>query len=189
MMILETWETFCIQLPLCFLKDMNKFYVRQLKSHYMERWAILRHNQKNVEKKLLLNDLFVLKNLLPGHTLCHNCLGDLYEGIIPNLSTNADQYCNNLVLINNIEFKYQTLDQIAKYITTLSMQTLLPGGRIIFSFEHRFLIYNRVNESIDSLLRNWVLSLVNFKPIATLLLLGESPCGYGDYFFCIELNA
>ena len=60
---------------------------------------------------------------------------------------------------------------------------------ILLPIEHRFLIYNRVNESIDSLLRNWVLSLVNFKPIATLLLLGGSPCGYGDYFFCIELNA
>ena len=168
---------------------MNKFYVRQLKSHYMERWAILRHNQKNFEKKLLMHDLFVLKNLLPGHTLCHNCLGELYEGIIPNLSTSADQYYNNLVLINNIEFKYKTLDQILHYITTLSKQTLLPGGRIIFSFEHRFLIYNRVSESIDSLIKNWILSLVTFKPIATLLLLGKSPYGYGDYFFCIEVNA
>lgn len=167
---------------------MNKFQVRQLKSHYMARWAVLRHNQKHSEKILLTNDLFVLKNLLPGNTLCYDCLGELYQGIIPNLSITADQQYNNLVLINNINFKYKTLEQISDYIETLTMQTLLPRGRIILSFEHRFLIYDRVNKSVDSLMENWTLSMKKFKPITILLILGKSQPGYGDYFFCLEAN-
>jgi hypothetical protein len=165
---------------------MNKSEIRQLKSHYLARWAVLRHNQKHNDKILLLNDLFVLKNLLPGHTVCYNCLGEMYQGIVPDLSTTIDQHCNNLVLVNNIEFKYKTLDQIAKYIETLSAQALLPGGRIIMSFEHRFLIYNRVSKSVDSLIKNWTALLKNFKPVVTLSLLGRSQPGYGDHFICLE---
>ena len=167
---------------------MNKFQVRQLKSHYMARWAVLRHNQKHSKKILLINDLFVLKNLLPGSTLCHDCLGELYQDIIPNLLTTADQYCNNIVLINNIKFKYKTLDQISDYIDTLCDQALLPKGRIILSFEHRFLIYNRVSKSVDSLINNWINSLKKFTPIASMSMLGKAQPGYGDHFVCLEAN-
>lgn len=168
---------------------MNKFLIRQLKNHYQARWAVFRHNQKNVKKILLINDMFVLKNLLPGRTLCHNCLGEMYQDIIPNLSTTIDQRFNNLVLVNNIEFKYKTLDQIADYLEKLSVETLLPSGRIILSFEHRFLIYNRIDISVDSLIQNWTSSLRNFKTVATLSLLGTSQPGYGDHFICLEANA
>lgn len=154
----------------------------------MARWAVLRHNQKHSKKILLINDLFVLKNLLPGSTLCYDCLGELYQDIIPNLSTTADQYCNNIVLINNIKFKYKTLDQISDYIDTLCDQALLPKGRIILSFEHRFLIYNRVSKSVDSLINNWINSLNKFTPIASMSMLGKAQPGYGDHFVCLEAN-
>lgn len=168
---------------------MNKFLVRQLKNHYQARWAVFRHNQKNVKKILLINDMFVLKNLLPGRTLCYNCLGEMYQDIIPNLSTTIDHRFNNLVLVNNIEFKYKTLDQIADFLTTLSVGTLLPGGRVILSFEHRFLIYNRIDISVNSLIQNWASSLKNFKTVATVSLLGTAQPGYGDHFVCLESNA
>lgn len=167
---------------------MNKFEIRQLKSHYLARWAVMRHNQKHANKILLFQDLFVLKNLLPGHTLCYNCLGEMYQGIIPNLSTSIDQRCSNLVLVNNIEFKYKTLDQIADFVKTLSTQTLLPGGRIIMSFEHRFLVYNRVCKSVNSLIKNWTGSLQNFNPVVTFSSLENSQPGYGDHFVCLEFN-
>lgn len=167
---------------------MNKFQVRQLKNHYQSRWAVLRHNQKNSQKILLINDLFVLKNLLPGSTLCHDCLGELYQDIVPDLLTTADQRCNNLVLINNIKFKYKTLDQIADYVGNLSEQSLLPGGRVILSFEHRFLIYNRVSESVDTLISRWSSSLKKFRTIASVSMLGKAQPGYGDHFVCLEAN-
>jgi len=165
---------------------MNKSKIRELKSHYQERWAVLRHNQKNQQKILLTSDLFVIKNLLPGSTLCYNCLGDVYQTIIPNLSTAIDSKYNNLVLINNVEFKYKTLDEISKYIEKLSDQVLLSNGRVILSFEHRFLIYDRVGLSVQSLFSNWLKSLQKFNPVSKILLLGKSQFGYGDYFFCLE---
>lgn len=167
---------------------MNKFIIRHLKNHYQARWAVLRHNQKNSEKILLINDLFVLKNLLPGTTLCYNCLGELYQDIIPDLLTTVDQHCNNLVLINNIKFKYKTLNQISDYVDTLCDQALLPKGRVILSFDHRFLIYNRVGQSVDSLISNWTGSLKKYKTIASMSMLGKAQPGYGDHFVCLEAN-
>ena len=180
------WVIFYIQLLQCFSKDMNKFQIRQLKNHYQSRWGVLRHNQKNTKKILLLNDLFVLKNLLPGRTLCYNCLGEMYNDIIPDLSVTLTQRCNNLVLINNFEFKYKTLDQLAEYITELAKKSLCPGGRVIMSFEHRFLIYDRVGVSVDSLFNNWLEGLTKFKLVSKILLLGKSQPGCGDYFFCLD---
>lgn len=165
---------------------MHKSKIRALKSHYLERWAVLRHNQKNQQKILLLQDQFVIKNLLPGNTLCYNCLGEMYQTIIPNLSTTADNKYNNLILINNIEFKYKTLDELTAYIEELATQLLLPTGRVILSFEHRFLIYDRVGISVQSLFDNWLTSLQKFNLVSKILLLGKPQFGYGDYFFCLE---
>jgi hypothetical protein len=143
----------------------------------------MRHNQKNHDKILLLEDQFILKNLTPGTTICHNCLGEMYLGIV-------DQTCsikyNNLVLINNIEFKYKTVDQINSWVLELAEQVLLPGGRIIMSINHRFLIYNRVGISVDTLANTWFDNFNKFKLLKFLNLLTKSNPGYGDYFFCVE---
>ena len=166
---------------------MTKSHIRTLKSHYLSRWTVLRRNQKQDQKVLLIIDQFVLKNLSHGSTLCVNCLGDMYQGIIENLSTSANEKkYNNLVLINNIEFKYKTLDQIASYLDDLSSKVLLPNARVILSFEHRFLIYNRVDISIDTLLHSWAENLQKFKIHRMFNNRGASQPGYGDYFFCLE---
>jgi len=184
---MELWEILFILLQQCFSKGMTKTQIRTLKSHYLSRWAVMRHNQKHDQKVLLITDQFVLKNLLPGSTLCYDCLGEMYQGIIPNLSTTTNtKIYNNLVLINNIEFKYKTLDQIAEYINLLTKAVLNPGGRVILSFEHRFLNYNRVAISNSSLISQWAKNLSNFKSLVILNLLGKSQPGYGDYFFCFE---
>jgi hypothetical protein len=166
---------------------MHKSKIRTLKSHYQERWAVFRHNQKNTQKILLVQDQFVIKNLVPGDTLCYDCLGEMYQNIIPNLSTTvADKKYNNLILINNIEFKYKTIHELTECLTQLSEQLVLPGGRVVLSFEHRFLIYDRVGTSVLSLIDNWLKSLHKFTLVSKILLLGKSPYGYGDYFFCLQ---
>ena len=166
---------------------MTKSQVRKLKSHYLSRWAMMRLNQKQDQKVLLITDQFVLKNIIGDSTLCLDCLGDMYRDIIVNLSTSMDgKKYNNLVLINNIEFKYKTLDQIANYIDELASKVLLPNGRIILSFAHQFLIYNRVDIAIDTLLDLWTQRLKNFKLHRMLNLRSKSQPGYGDYFFCLD---
>ena len=166
---------------------MTKHQLRLIKNHYLARWAVLRHNQKHSEKVLLLNDQFVLKNLLPGSTLCYECLGDVYQGVIPNLSTAvSDKKHNNLVLINNLEFKYKSFEELNVYLEDLAGKTLLPGGRVILSLSHRFLIYNRVEISVNTLLTTWIQGLKKFKLQTMANLLGRSQPGYGDYFFCLN---
>lgn len=167
---------------------MTKVFVRMLKSHYLSRWAVLRHNQKRREKILLFADQFILKNLLPGNTLVHDCLGDMYKDIIANLSLKPEPGVKyqNLVLVNNIEFKYKTTDQLSEYIENLAAQTLTEQGRIILSFEHRFLIYNRIEVSVDSMLNDLLLSFKRSKLKQIINLIGRSPPGYGDYFICLD---
>lgn len=167
---------------------MDKLLVRTLKNHYLARWAVLRHNQKNHAKILLVEDQFVLKNIVPGSTFCYNCLGEMYETIIPNLTTKCYGTCDNLILINNVEFKYKTVDEINNWLTLLAKQYLTPGGRILLSLEHRFLIYNRVENSVETLLRNWFMDCETLKVLRIINLLGKTQPGYGDYFFALAYS-
>lgn len=143
----------------------------------------MRHNQKNQKKILVLEDQFVLKNLIPGSTLCYNCLGEIYQGMID--ATPEKKY-NNLVLINNIEFINLTVDQTNVWIEDLAGRFLKPGGRIIISLEHKFIIYNRVEISINTLISTWFTNSKRLKLIKFLNLLGKTNPGYGDYFFCVD---
>jgi hypothetical protein len=162
---------------------MTKLQIRRLKSHYLSRWAVMRHNQKNQKKILVLEDQFVLKNLISGSTLCYNCLGEIYQGMI-ELSP-GDKY-DNLVLINNIEFINLTVDQTNAWIENLADQFLKPGGRIIISLEHKFIIYNRIEMSVNTLISTWFINSTRLKLIKFLNLLGKTNPGYGDYFFCVD---
>jgi hypothetical protein len=162
---------------------MTKLQIRRLKSHYLSRWAVMRHNQKNQKKILVLEDQFVLRNLIPGSTLCYNCLGEIYQGMI-DLSP-RDKY-DNLVLINNIEFINLTVDQTNVWIENLANQFLKPGGKIIVSLEHKFIIYNRVEISVNTLISTWFTNSNRLKLTKFLNLLGKTNPGYGDYFFCID---
>lgn len=165
---------------------MTKLEIRSLKSHYLARWAVMRHNQKNSKKIVLLEDQFVLKNLSQGSTICYNCLGEMYQDIIENLSVTPTAKYNNLVLINNVEFKYKTVDEINQWVLDLATQVLVPGGRIIMSINHKFLVYNRIEISTDTLVQTWTKNFNQFRPVKTLNLLGKSQHGYGDYFFCLD---
>ena len=162
---------------------MDKEKIRLLKSHYMARWTVMRHNQKRLDKILALEDQIVLKNLMPGTTLCYNCLGEIYTGMID--MTPSEKY-QNLVLINNREFKYKTVDQINEWVQELAEQHLQPGGRIIMSVSHRFLIYNRVEISVNTLVSRWFSNVNNFTVIKSLNLLNKANQGYGDYFFWLN---
>ena len=162
---------------------MDKSHIRKLKSHYLSRWSVLSHNRKNTDKILLIPDTFVVKNLTEGTTLCLDCLGQVYDDIIPNLHLDPIGRHDNLVLINNLSFKYKTLDELSSHIMALSDKHLLPKGKLIFSFEHKFLIYDRINSSVASMLESFVSKFNNFALDKSVNLLSRSNSGYGDYFF------
>jgi hypothetical protein len=166
---------------------VDRILTRNLKNHYLSRWAVMRHNQKNDNKILLFEDQFVLKNINSGTTACYNCLGEMYQDIIPNLECRLVP-CDNLVLINNLEFKYKTVDEITQLLLGLAQKHLSVGGRIILSIQHRFLIYNRCVVSVDSLLATWFDGIKEFKVLKALNLLGKTQPGYGDYFFVLEYS-
>jgi len=167
---------------------MTKSQIRFYKSHYLARWQVFRHNQKHKNKILLHLDKFVIKNLKPGTTLAYQCLGEIYQDVIPNLFLEPATNCrySNLVLINPAELKYKTPDEIISYLESLAQDTLEPNGRLIFSFEHRFLIYNRVEVSTTKLLAEFISKFRKYQLRNMLDLLNKSQPGYGDYFFCFE---
>ena len=99
--------------------------------------------------------------------------------------TTSKKY-NNLVLINNVEFKYKTVDQTNLWIEDLARRFLKPGGRIIISLEHKFIIYNRIEISVNTLISTWFMNSNRLKLIKFSNLLGKTNPGYGDYFFCVD---
>ena len=155
----------------------------------MARWAVLRHNHKNSNKILTTIDFFVLHNLNKGTTLCYECLGEVYHGIVEQVDTEPNGQYDNLVLLNNQHFKYKTINEIAAYATELSDRFLLPNGKLIISFSHRFTVYDRVNLSIQSMQEQFIQQFKTFTLFKSMNLLKKSNPGYGDYFFCLVKNA
>lgn len=166
---------------------MNKDKIRGLKFHYLSRWSVLRYNQKHQDKILLFADLFVTKNLRSGNTLFYDCLGEIYQGIVPNASfTPGVAKYDNLVMLNNPEFKYKTTGELAAYVSCMADKFLVAGGRVIMSFEHRGVIYDRVHQTVDSMLADFTNGLVGLQSSQFANLLSKSPPGYGDYFYCLD---
>jgi hypothetical protein len=118
---------------------MNKSSIRALKSHYGVRWAELRHYQKTNNHVLCLENQFIIKEALPGPVLAIDCLGEVYQGILDIDIVPTRQY-NTLLLINNIEFKYCTVESLVELIKQYS--TGIP--RVVVNFSFSFLIYNRL---------------------------------------------
>lgn len=168
---------------------MDKQQVRNLKSHYLSRWALYDHNRKSSDKYLLLLDRFVLSNILSGRTLCYECLGEIYQDILPDLETQATQQkYDNLVLINNLAFKYRSITDLCQYVTDLAHDLLRAKGRVIFSFQHRYLVYDRMNLPVQMISAAVKSHMPRWSLIAHVDLFGKSPPGYGDYWFCFQTS-
>lgn len=128
---------------------MTKTQIRILKLHYGPRWHLYRHNSKNANKKLLLEEKFIINNTLPGPVFAYQCLGEIYQGIL-DVHTHYQAPVSTVLLINNIEFKYKTIDELVPMIADYK-KYLRPNGRIIVALDIRYLKYDRLNMSVDSL--------------------------------------
>lgn len=127
---------------------MNKTKVRQYKSHFGARWTEFKHNRKNNAKILLLENKFVLSNLNPGTTVAIDCLGETFKDIINVDTVPVRKSYDNVLLINNFSFKYKTVDELVNMLAYYANF----GNRLIVNFNSGFIIYNRLNQSIASLL-------------------------------------
>ena len=128
---------------------MNKTQIRILKSHYGPRWHLYRHNYKNKDKKLFLEEKFIISNTLPGLVFAHQCLGEIYQGIL-DVHTHYQTSVSTVLLINNVEFKYKTVNELVSIVADYK-KCLVPNGRIIVTLSMAFLKYDRLNISVDSL--------------------------------------
>jgi len=163
---------------------MNKLNIRSYKSHYGQRWSVFRYNQKHRDKVLLVEDKITLSHIDAGKNSCFvDCLGDTYKHL-PCVSIDLDRVYDNLIFINNIEFKYcnvqQLVNKFKKYIEFLD-----TGGTMVIWLDIYYLIFDRVNCTVDDLANQFIeclkdIGLVNKK---YLNLVNKSDRGFGNLFF------
>tara|TARA_R110000868_G_scaffold408966_1_gene693531 strand:- start:827 stop:1333 length:507 start_codon:yes stop_codon:yes gene_type:complete len=167
---------------------MTKAQVRILKSHYGPRWHLYRYNSKNTNKKLLLEEKFIINNTLPGPVFAHKCLGEIYQGIL-DVHTQYYAPVPTVLLINNVEFKYKTIDELITMIADYK-KYLVPNGRIIVTFSLSCIKYDRLNISVDSLC-DWAINLFKKQQLAChkhYVNIKNSTHGIGQIFLSLDYH-
>jgi hypothetical protein len=163
---------------------MNKTSIRALKSHYGVRWTELRHYQKTNNHVLCLENQFIIKETLPGPVLAIDCLGEVYQGIL-DVDTRPTRQYNTLLLINNIEFKYCTVESLVELIKHYSNS--IP--RVIVNFSFSFLIYNRLSVAPGTVIDQIENQLADqFCIRKKLLLTSIANYGFGHAFLSLDQN-
>jgi len=163
---------------------MDKTAVRRLKANASLRWHVFKHNRKNADKILHLEEKFVLRNISPGTVLCIDGLSLMYKDIVPLADNNS--LVNNIIVVNPVEAKYSTPQEIVHYVEK-NINRLAPGGRLIFDVNLMFLTYDRLNQSLESVCEQIVSGIENlgFDLVNRSLRLKSTP-GYGNLFLSFD---
>ena len=161
---------------------MNKNQIRQLKSHFGVRWAELRHWQKTSQHVLCFENKFILSQIHPGPAIAPDCLGEVYQGLI-DVDTTVKRSYNTVLLINNLAFKYKTVDQLAKLIVNFKS----IGKRIVVNFNFHFLIYDRLKYTPAQLLYQLEqLLCCDFTISKKILFRKITNHGFGNVFISLD---
>jgi len=163
---------------------MNKILCRKLKSHYFDRWAVMKHNRRCTEKILLLEDAMVIKDLKPGRTLMLGCLGEIFIGLVENLDLEPQGRYDNIVMINNFEFKYLDPDKLYELINSIADKHLKSDGKMFCTCNHRYLPYDRVNSTVESAFGNW--KHKKFKLTKIKVMLEKARLSFGDIWLYLQ---
>ena len=126
---------------------MQKDRVRQFKTHYRSRWRG-RHNS--------LYDRTLLKLIQTGSSLLLDC--NLVYPPLPNCCVDIPGRYQNVLAVNSMRLKYQTLSQLQTHAQDLQQQ-LVPGGQLFFSFNYQFVNFNRLQKQFDQELQSWLRDL------------------------------
>jgi hypothetical protein len=157
---------------------MQKDLIRNLKNHYGPRW---RCNESDVYSQAILS------MLLPGNTLILECDRSYPQRL--NLSTSKSGPYHNVLALNPMQFKYQTLNQLSKNLLDLQQQTS-KSGRIFASFNFQFVNFNRLQQDFSQALEIWIndLSQHNLVLVKNFTKKLPSTNYWGDCFFIFENN-
>jgi hypothetical protein len=166
---------------------MIKSTVRQLKSHYLDRWAVMRHNTRNRHKILLVEDAYVIRQLKPGRTLILNCLGEIYVGLVEQLTVQQPHgLYQNIVMINNVEFKYLDTTELYDKIKSVADQYLHPAGQMFCACNHRYLKYDRVNQPVESAFDHWRQKKLKLTKLQVMM--DKSRMSFGDIWLTLAYD-
>ena len=166
---------------------MTKDHVRKLKTHFKQRWEIYRHNVKHPDnKKLFLEEKFILRNVLPGPILAYNCLGEMYQGIIP-VVTETSTPVSTVLMINPMEFRYATQKEIIDHISKACTNLTSPG-RLIININLFIIMYDRLNISLDTYCNTLKeeITKLGFKLVNELQTMNYITIGYGHWFLSFD---
>lgn len=158
---------------------MNKTRIRDHKAHYQDRWAVMRHNQKHDQQILLLEDALLLREMPQGRTLALRCIGEMYQRIVPDLHTEPSGLYNNILMVNNPEFRYLEPCEIWAVIKQTADNHLAPNGWMFVSLCLQVLRYDRVNIEPGSLFDAWRHSS-GLRVVDTRILLDQARQSFGN---------
>lgn len=176
---------------------MHKSVIREYKCHYTTRWEAMKHNLKHPGDVVSLHDKLIMKQLVDGPTLFNNIIGLQHIGTIDLAISDARlnyQYnykpakYKNLVLLNDPQFKYKTLDQILLMIVEMATTNLDLGACLVVGFNYQFVKFNRLKYSYDDAIAEWLDKLqqnrLKLKLNLTKKLPNTNP--YGDNIFILN---
>ncbi len=144
----------------------------------------MKHNRRRQDKILLLEDAMVVRNLKPGRTLAMGCLGEMFAGLVENLDTEPHGRYDNIIMINNLEFKYLDTTQLYNLIKSVADQHLDSHGKMFCTCSHKYLIYDRANHTIQSAFDSWTHKKLQLKEIK--IMLQKSRSSFGDIWLYLQ---
>jgi hypothetical protein len=164
---------------------MQKNLIRSLKSNYGYRWQILRHNQKHTEKIGSVHDAVILKYLVPGSTLAFDYVSHQYQGIIPELAIDQPGVYDNVLMLNTLATRYQSLPELREIVIKTAQQC---RRRLIVGFNFQFVQFNRLRDDFYVELQTWINQLAthDIRLVKNLTTCVPKTSPYGDCLFVFE---
>lgn len=164
---------------------MQKNLIRSLKNNYGYRWEILRHNQKHTEKIGSVHDAVIMRYLVPGSTLAFEFVAHQYQGIIPDLAVDQPGVYDNVLILNTLSMRYQSLPELRDQVIKKAQQC---RHRLIVGFNFQFVKFNRLRDDFYVGLQTWINQLAthDIRLVKNLTQCVPKTSPYGDCLFVFE---
>lgn len=164
---------------------MQKNLIRSLKNNYGYRWEILRHNQKHTEKIGSVHDAVIMRYLVPGSTLAFEFVAHQYQGIIPDLAVDQPGVYDNVLMLNTLSMRYQSLPELRDQVIKKAQQC---RHRLIVGFNFQFVKFNRLRDDFYVGLQTWINQLAthDIRLVKNLTQCVPKTSPYGDCLFVFE---
>lgn len=164
---------------------MQKNLIRSLKNNYGYRWEILRHNQKHTEKIGSVHDAVIMRYLVPGSTLAFEFVAHQYQGIIPDLAVDQPGVYDNVLMLNTLSMRYQSLPELRDQVIKKAQQC---RHRLIVGFNFQFVKFNRLRDNFYVELQTWINQLAthDIRLVKNLTQCVPKTSPYGDCLFVFE---